>query len=79
MTEMVVAAFDSASVAETAVQDLETARIPSAIINSYTKDDASYNDYRTRQPERQGGFWSWLTGEEPSQRQLLLQSQIQVH
>ena len=56
MTEMVVAAFDSPSVAETAIRDLENARIPSAIIKSYTKDDASYNEYRTRQPNIRAGF-----------------------
>ena len=69
MTEMVVAAFDSPSVAEAAIRDLENARIPSADIKSYTKDEPTYQEYRTRQPEHQGGFWSWLIGEEPTQTQ----------
>jgi uncharacterized protein (TIGR02271 family) len=69
MTEMIVAAFDSPSVAELAVRDLENARIPSADIRRYTKDEAAYQEYRTRQPEHQGGFWSWLIGEEPTQTQ----------
>jgi uncharacterized protein (TIGR02271 family) len=66
MTEMIVAAFDSASAAEAAVQDLERAQIPSAVVRSYTKEDPDYTGYRKREPERKGGFWSWLLGEEPS-------------
>jgi uncharacterized protein (TIGR02271 family) len=69
MTEMIVAAFNSPSVAEAAIRDLENAQIPSAAIKSYTKDEPAYQEYRTRQPERQGGFWSWLIGEEPAQTQ----------
>jgi hypothetical protein len=69
MTEMIVAAFDSPSVAELAVRDPENARIPSADIRRYTKDEAAYQEYRTRQPEHQNGFWSWLIGEEPTQTQ----------
>jgi uncharacterized protein (TIGR02271 family) len=65
MTETIVAAFDSASAAEAAVQDLDRAQIPSAVVKSYTKENAEYTDYRTREPERKGGFWSWLLGEEP--------------
>jgi len=57
------------SVAEAAVRDLENARIPSADIKSYTKDEPAYQEYRTRQPEHQGGFWSWLIGEETGQTQ----------
>jgi uncharacterized protein (TIGR02271 family) len=67
MTEMVVAAFDSSSAAEAAIRDLENARIPSAAVKGYAKDEPAYQDYRTRQPEHQGGFWSWLIGEEPNQ------------
>ena len=69
MTEMVVAAFNSSSVAEAAIGDLETARIPSAGIKSYSEDEPAYQDYRGRHPEHQGGFWSWLIGEEPTQTQ----------
>src|SRR3954467_15469416 len=69
MTEMVVAAFDSPSVAEAAIRDLEAAGIPSADIQSYTKDAPAYQEYRTRQPEYHGGFWSWLIGEDPAQGQ----------
>jgi uncharacterized protein (TIGR02271 family) len=69
MSEIVVATFDSPSVAEMAIRDLETARVPSADIKSYTKDEPTYQNYRTRQPEHQGGFWSWLLGEEPDQKQ----------
>jgi uncharacterized protein (TIGR02271 family) len=67
MTEMVVAAFASASAAEAAIEDLNRARIPSAVSRSYTKDASEYADYRAREPGRQGGFWSWLLGEESSQ------------
>ena len=66
MTETIVAAFDSASAAEAAVQDLERAKIPSAVVRSYTKEDPDYTGYRAREPEHQGGFWSWLLGEEPA-------------
>jgi uncharacterized protein (TIGR02271 family) len=66
MTEMIVAAFDSTSAAEAAVQDLDRAKIPSAVVRSYTKEDPDYTGYRAREPERKGGFWSWLLGEEPS-------------
>ena len=66
---MIVAAFNSPSVAQAAIRDLENARIPSADIKSYTKDEPTYQEYRTRQPEHQGGFWSWLIGEEPTQTQ----------
>ena len=69
MTEMIVAAFDSPSVAQAAIRDLENAQIPSAQIRNYTKDEPAYQEYRTRQPEHQGGFWSWLIGEEPNQTQ----------
>jgi uncharacterized protein (TIGR02271 family) len=69
MTEMVVAAFNSSSVAEAAIRDLEAARIPSVGIKSYSKDEPAYQDYRGRHPEHQGGFWSWLIGEEPTQTQ----------
>ena len=65
MSEMIVAAFNSPSVAQAAIRDLENARIPSADIKTYTKDEPTYQEYRTRQPEHQGGFWSWLIGEEP--------------
>ena len=65
MTETIVAAFASASAAQAAVQDLERAKIPSAVIRTYTKEDPDYSGYRTREPEHKGGFWSWLLGEEP--------------
>jgi hypothetical protein len=64
MTEMIVAAFDSAPAAEAAVLDLERARIPSVVVRSYTKDDPDYTGHRTREPERKGGFWAWLLGED---------------
>jgi uncharacterized protein (TIGR02271 family) len=69
MAEMVVAAFDSPSAAEAAIRDIEAARIPSAAVRSYTKDEPTYQEYRTRQPESHGGFWGWLIGEEPTQTQ----------
>src|ERR1700722_13294584 len=69
MPEMIVAAFDSPSAAQAAIRDLENAQIPSAEIRNYTKDEPAYHEYRTRQPEHQGGFWSWLIGEEPNQTQ----------
>jgi len=65
MAETIVAAFSSASAAQAAVQDLERAKIPSAVVRSYTKEDPDYTTYRTREPEHKGGFWSWLLGEEP--------------
>ena len=66
MTETIVAAFNSASAADAAVQDLERAKIPSAMVRSYTKENPDYVDYRAREPEHQGGFWAWLLGEEPT-------------
>jgi uncharacterized protein (TIGR02271 family) len=65
MTETIVAAFDAASAAQAAVQDLDRAKIPSAVVRSYTKEDPDYSGYRAREPQHQGGFWSWLLGEEP--------------
>jgi hypothetical protein len=47
MTEMVVATFDSPSVAAAAVHDLENAHIPSADIKSYTKDEPAYQEQDT--------------------------------
>ena len=64
---MVVAVFDSSSAAAAAIRDLENAQIPSAAIKSYSKDEPTYQNYRTRQPEHHGGFWSWLLGEDPTQ------------
>jgi hypothetical protein len=65
MTEMIVATFDSPAAADGAIRDLESAGIPSADIKSYTKDEPTYQAYRTREPEyRGGGFWNWLLGEE---------------
>ena len=68
MSEMIVAAFASPSVAQAAVRDLENARIPSANIKSYTKDEPTYQEYRTRQPEHQGGFWSCSAKSRPRRR-----------
>jgi len=65
MTETVVAAFGSASAAEAAVEDLHRAKIPSAMIRSYTKEDPDYSGYTAREPQRKGGFWAWLLGGEP--------------
>ena len=67
MTDIVVAVFDASSSAEAAIRDLENAQIPSAAIKGYSKNESAYQDYRTRQPEHHGGFWSWLLGEDPSQ------------
>jgi hypothetical protein len=36
------------------------------MVRSYTKENPDYVDYRTREPEHKGGFWSWLLGEEPT-------------
>jgi uncharacterized protein (TIGR02271 family) len=66
MTETIVAAFDSAAAAEAAIQDLDRAKIASAMVRSYTKENPDYVDYRAREPEHKGGFWSWLLGEEPT-------------
>jgi hypothetical protein len=38
MTEIVIAVFDASSAADAAVQDLEVARIPSAVIRRETRD-----------------------------------------
>jgi uncharacterized protein (TIGR02271 family) len=64
MTEMIVAVFDTASAAEAAIRDLEAAGLPSAVIRRYVKDDPALRDYEGREPQRQGGFWSWLFGED---------------
>jgi hypothetical protein len=40
MTEMVIAVFDAASAADAAVQDLEVARIPTAVIRREIRDDS---------------------------------------
>ena len=67
MIEMVIAVFDSSSAADAAIRDLENARIPSAAVKGYSKDEPAYQDYRARHPEHHGGFWSWLIGEKPNQ------------
>ena len=69
MAEMIVATFDAPSAAEVAIRDPEAARTPSAAVKSYTKDEPTCQECRPRQPEHQGGFWSWLIGEEPTQTQ----------
>ena len=44
MTEMVIAAFEATSAADAAVQDLEVARIPSAVIRREVSGDQERRD-----------------------------------
>ncbi len=44
MTEMVIAVFDAASAADAAVQDLEVARIPTAVIRPEIRDNSELRD-----------------------------------
>jgi hypothetical protein len=52
MTELVIAVFEAASAANAAIQDLEVARIPSAVIQHETgsgpqlRDDSNTSDWR---------------------------------
>jgi hypothetical protein len=48
MTEMVIAVFDATSAADAAVQDLEVARIPSAVIRREVPDNPELRDDSTR-------------------------------
>jgi hypothetical protein len=54
MTEIVLAVFDAASAADAAVQDLEVARIPSAVIrreirgNPEPRDDSSASGWHSK-------------------------------
>ena len=54
MTEMVIADFNSTSVAEAAIRDLEDAQIPSAAVKSYSKDEPSYQEVQDT-PARTSG------------------------
>lgn len=56
--------FDAATEAEAAVRDVEASGLPSAVIRRYVKDDPALRDYQGRESRRQGGFWSWLLGED---------------
>jgi hypothetical protein len=47
MTEMVIAVFETASAADAAVQDLDVARIPSAVIRRGMRDDRTLPDNRS--------------------------------
>ena len=60
MTEVVTAVFDAASAADAAVQDLDVARIPSAVIRREMRDDPVQPDSSTsgRQSKRSRGFSS---------------------
>ena len=60
MSEVIVADFNSPSAAGAAIRDLENARNILGRDKSYAEDEPAYQEYRTRQHERQGGFWSWL-------------------
>ena len=44
MRELVLAVFDAASAADAAVQDLEVARIPSAVIQRGVRDGPEFRD-----------------------------------
>jgi hypothetical protein len=44
MTEMVIAVFDAASAADAAVQDLEMAHIPTAVIRREIRSDSDLRD-----------------------------------
>jgi hypothetical protein len=48
MTEVVIAVFNAASAADAAVQDLEAARIPSAVIRREVRDNLDLRDDSTR-------------------------------
>ena len=60
MTEVVTAVFEAASAADAAVQDLDVARIPSAVIRREMRDDLVQPDSSTsgRQSKRSRGFSS---------------------
>jgi hypothetical protein len=47
MTGMVIAVFETASAADAAVQDLDVARIPSAVIRRGMRDDRTLPDNRS--------------------------------
>jgi hypothetical protein len=59
MAEMVIAVFDAASAADAAAQDLDVARIPSAVIRREIRDDSPLPDNRStsgRQSKRSYGL-----------------------
>ena len=61
MTEMVIAVFETASAADAAVQDLDVARIPSAVIRREMRNDPALPDNRStsdRQSKRGYGLSS---------------------
>jgi hypothetical protein len=57
MTEMVIAVFETASAADAAVQDLDVARIPSAVIRRGMRDDRVLPDNQsTSSPQSKRGY-----------------------
>jgi hypothetical protein len=59
MTDMVIAVFDGASEADAAIQDLQVARIPGAVIRREVRDHAELRDDRRANAEHreQGRGW----------------------
>jgi hypothetical protein len=61
MTEMVIAVFEAVSAADAAVQDLDVARIPSAVIRREIRADSAQPDNRNtsgRQSQQSCGLSS---------------------
>jgi uncharacterized protein (TIGR02271 family) len=79
MRQILVAVFDTVANADRAVQALEHAKVPSASIRRYHRDDPAMDNLSAgtstrvgsastadadQTHQRSSGFWAWLTGEE---------------
>jgi len=63
-SETIVAVFNTADEAESAISALESAGVPSSSIQHYARDDESYADQSSSGGTVRQGFWSWILGEE---------------
>jgi uncharacterized protein (TIGR02271 family) len=78
MSETIVAVFDTATHAEAAIRELESAGVPASTIRHYTKDDAAYEQRGSTGGTQHQGFWSWLVGaDEPGYDRTLYDRAIQ--
>ncbi len=80
-SETIVAVFDTETHAEAAIADLVAQGVPSSAIQHYSKtasNTAGGDVTIAEQNKPQGGFWSWLTGEEAHDHNTLYDRSIET-
>jgi uncharacterized protein (TIGR02271 family) len=63
-TETIVAVFNTADDAQSAIRALEAAGIPSDSIRHYERGDAASTERSSTETGYRPGFWAWILGEE---------------